>query len=128
MTQEECLQTKEKESTDRILLVTTFNRHTTFIAEIARRNWNFLQSNERLARIFNSNHQEKVEKRPSNWGKMIPINNASKYHRTVDTFGKMMSPTVAAHNLVFLSCMRQISRENCENFFRDCGYQLLHVT
>ena len=27
--------------------------HTTFIAEIARRNWNFLQSKERLAPIFN---------------------------------------------------------------------------
>ena len=36
---------------------------------------------------------------------MIPINNASKYHRTVAAFGKMMSPTVAAHNLVLLSCM-----------------------
>ena len=36
---------------------------------------------------------------------MIPINNASKYHRTVAAFGKMMLPTVAAHNLVFLSCM-----------------------
>ena len=34
-------------------LVTTFNPHTTLIAEIARRNWNFLQSKERLARIFN---------------------------------------------------------------------------
>ena len=32
--------------------VTTFNPHTTFIAEIARRNWNFLQSKERLGRIF----------------------------------------------------------------------------
>ena len=36
---------------------------------------------------------------------MNPINNASKYHRTVTSFGKMMSPTIAAHNLVFLSCM-----------------------
>ena len=53
MTQEECLQTRERESTDRIPLVTTFNPHTTFIAEIARRNWNFLQSKERLAHIFN---------------------------------------------------------------------------
>ena len=53
MTQEECLQTRERESTDRIPLVTTFNPHTTFIAEIARRNWNFLQSKERLANIFN---------------------------------------------------------------------------
>ena len=53
LTQEECLRTRERESTDRIPLVTTFNPHTTFIAEIARRNWNFLQSKERLARIFN---------------------------------------------------------------------------
>ncbi|CAH3171643.1 unnamed protein product, partial [Porites lobata] len=53
MTQEECLQTRERESTDRIPLVTTFNPHTTFIAEIAKRNWNFLQSKERLAHIFN---------------------------------------------------------------------------
>ena len=62
---------------------------------------------EKAARCMNnSNHQEKVfKKRPSNWGKMIPINNASKYHRTVAAFGKMMSPTVAPHNLVFLSCM-----------------------
>ena len=36
LTQEECLQTKEREPTDRILLVTTFNSHTTFIAEIAK--------------------------------------------------------------------------------------------
>ena len=36
---------------------------------------------------------------------MIPINNASKYHTTVSAFGKMMSPTVAALNLVFLSWM-----------------------
>ena len=53
MTQEECLQTREREPNNRIPLVTTFNPHTTFIAEIARRNWNFLQSKERLAHIFN---------------------------------------------------------------------------
>ena len=53
LTQEECLQTKEREPTDRIPLVTTFNTHTTFIAEIAKRNWNFLQSKERLSLIFN---------------------------------------------------------------------------
>lgn len=53
MSQEECLQTRERESTDRIPLVTTFNPHTTFIAETARRNWNVLQSKERLAHIFN---------------------------------------------------------------------------
>ena len=62
---------------------------------------------EKATRCMNNpNHQEKVlKKRPSNWGKMIPINNSSKYHRTVAAFGKMMSPTVAAHSLVFLSCM-----------------------
>ena len=53
LTQEECLQTKEREPTDRIPLVTTFKPHTTFIAEIAKRNWNFLQSKERLSLIFN---------------------------------------------------------------------------
>ena len=53
LTQEECLKTKEREPTDRIPLVTTFNPHTTFIAEIAKRNWNFLQSKERLSLIFN---------------------------------------------------------------------------
>lgn len=37
-TQEECLQTKEREPIDRIPLVTTFNPHTTFIAEIAKPN------------------------------------------------------------------------------------------
>ena len=37
-TQEECLQTKEREPIDRIPLVTTFNPHTTFIAEIAEPN------------------------------------------------------------------------------------------
>jgi len=52
LTQEECLQTKEREPTDRVPLVTTFNPHTTFIAEIPTRNWNFLQSKERLSLIF----------------------------------------------------------------------------
>ena len=53
MAQDECLQTRDRESTDRIPLVTTFNPHTTFIVQIARRNWNFLQCKERLANIFN---------------------------------------------------------------------------
>ena len=53
LTQEEFLQTKEREPTDRIPLVITFNPHITFIAEITERNWNFLQSKERLSLIFN---------------------------------------------------------------------------
>ena len=53
LTQEECLQTKERQPMDRIPLVTTYNPHATFIAEVAKRNWNFLQSKERLALIFN---------------------------------------------------------------------------
>ena len=39
-------------SVNRVPLVTTFNPRTTFIAEIAKRNWNFLQSKERLSLIF----------------------------------------------------------------------------
>ena len=53
LSQEECLQTKQKKSTDRIPFVTTYNPHTTYIAEIAHRNWTFLQSKERMARVFN---------------------------------------------------------------------------
>ena len=56
MAQEECPQTRKRESTNRIHLVTTFNRYFTFIAEIVIRNWSFLQSKERLAGIFNKPH------------------------------------------------------------------------
>ena len=52
LTQEESLRARERGTTNRILLVTTYNPHTSFIAEIANRNWHFLQSKERLARIF----------------------------------------------------------------------------
>ena len=56
LTQGECLQTKERQPMDRIPLVTTYNPHATFIAEVAKRSWNFLQSKERLALIFNKPH------------------------------------------------------------------------
>ena len=52
LTQEESLQARERVSVNRTPLVTTFNPHTAFIAEIANRNWHFLQSKERLAHIF----------------------------------------------------------------------------
>ena len=52
LTQEESLRARERGNTNRIPLVTTYNPHTSFIAEIANRNWHFLQSKERLARIF----------------------------------------------------------------------------
>lgn len=52
ITQEESLRARERGTTNRIPLVTTYNPHTKFIAEIANRNWHFLQSKERLARIF----------------------------------------------------------------------------
>ncbi|XP_068670909.1 uncharacterized protein [Montipora foliosa] len=42
---------RERVSIDRTPLVTTFNPHAAFIA-IANRNWQFLQSKERLAHIF----------------------------------------------------------------------------
>ena len=47
-----CRQDRRK-STDRIPFVTTYNPHTTYMAEIAHRNWAFLQSKERMARVFN---------------------------------------------------------------------------
>ena len=47
------LQTKERQPMDRIPFVITYNTHSTLIAEVAKRNWNFLQSKERLALIFN---------------------------------------------------------------------------
>ena len=51
--QEQCLEMREnKELRTRIPLVTTYNPHTTYIAEIAHRHWRFLKSKERLSRIF----------------------------------------------------------------------------
>ena len=38
LTQGECLQTKERQAMDRIPLVTTYNPHATFFAEVAKRN------------------------------------------------------------------------------------------
>ena len=52
LTQEESFQARERHTTARIPLVTTYNPHTSYIAEIANRNWHFLQSKDRLARIF----------------------------------------------------------------------------
>ena len=51
--QEQCLEMREnKELRNRIPLVTTYNPHTTYTAEIAHRHWGFLKSKERLSRIF----------------------------------------------------------------------------
>ena len=52
LTQEECLQTKERQPMDRIPLFTTCNPNATVISEVAKRSWTFLQSMERLALIF----------------------------------------------------------------------------
>ena len=52
LTQEESLRTRERETISRIPLVTTYNPHTMFIAGVANRHWDFLQSKERLAHIF----------------------------------------------------------------------------
>ena len=52
LTQEESLPARDRETTNRISLVTTHNPHTTFIAERANGHWHFLQLKERLARIF----------------------------------------------------------------------------
>ena len=52
LTQEESLQLREKGTNSRIPLVTKYNLHTSFISGIANRNWHFLQSKERLAKLF----------------------------------------------------------------------------
>ena len=52
LTQEQCLKIREKSTTNRIPLVTTYSPYTAYTAEIANRNWNFLKSKERLAAIF----------------------------------------------------------------------------
>ena len=52
LTQEESLRARDRGTTNRILVVTTQNPHTTFIAETANTHWYFLQLKERLARIL----------------------------------------------------------------------------
>ena len=52
LTQGESLRTRERHTTNRIPLVTTYNPRTSYIAEVANRNWHFLQSKERVAHIF----------------------------------------------------------------------------
>ena len=51
LTQDESLRARERHTTNRIPLVTTYNPRTSYIAEVANRNWHFLQSKERLAHI-----------------------------------------------------------------------------
>ena len=50
--QEESLQPTNRGTNRRIPLVTTYNPHTLFISGIANRNWHFLQSKERLGKLF----------------------------------------------------------------------------
>ena len=52
LTQDESLRGRKRHTTNRIPLVTTYNPRTSYIAEVANRNWHFLQSKERLAHIF----------------------------------------------------------------------------
>lgn len=52
LTQDESLRVRERHTTSRIPFVTTYNPRTSYIAEVANRNWHFLQSKERLAHIF----------------------------------------------------------------------------
>ena len=46
------MQIRERHTTSCIPFVTTYNPRTSCIAEVANRNWHFLQSKERLAHIF----------------------------------------------------------------------------
>ena len=43
---------KERYTISRIPLVTTYNPRTSYVAEVANRNWPLVQSKERLAQIF----------------------------------------------------------------------------
>ena len=52
LTQDESLRVRDRHTTSRIPFVTTYNPRTSYIAEVASRNWHFLQSKERLAHIF----------------------------------------------------------------------------
>ena len=52
LTQNESLRARERYTTSRIPLLTTYNPRTSSIAEVANGNWHFLQSKERLAHIF----------------------------------------------------------------------------
>ena len=52
LTQDESLRVRERHTTSCIPFVTTYNPRTSYIAEVANRNWHFLQSKERLAHIF----------------------------------------------------------------------------
>ena len=52
LTQDENLRARERHTTSCIPLVTTHNPRTSYIAEVANRNWHFLQPKKRLAHIF----------------------------------------------------------------------------
>ena len=52
LTQDKSLRARERHTISRIPFVTTNNPHTSYIADVAKRNWHFLQSKERLAHIF----------------------------------------------------------------------------
>ena len=52
LTQDKSLQVRERHTNSRIPFVTTYNPRTSYIAEVAHRNWHFLQSKERLAHTF----------------------------------------------------------------------------
>ena len=52
LTQDKSLRERERHTSSRIPFVTTYNPLTLYIAELANRNWHFLQSKERLAHIF----------------------------------------------------------------------------
>ena len=52
LTQDASLQANKRHTTSCIPLVTTYNPRKSYIAEVANRNWHFLQSKERLAHIF----------------------------------------------------------------------------
>ena len=90
LTQDESLRVRERHTTSRIPFVTTYNPRTSYIAEVANRNWHFLQSKERLDHIF--------RERP------VIAYKRSKSLRDVLVITTFMHRTSEAHAIIKGSC------------------------
>ena len=90
LTQDESLRVRERHTTSRIPFVTIYNPRTSYIAEVANRNWHFLQSKERLAHIF--------RERP------VIAYKRSKSLRDVLVKNKLMDRTSEGHAIIKDSC------------------------
>ena len=122
MTQEECPQARERESTDRIPLVTTFNPHTSFISEITRRNWNFLPSKERLTRIFNKPHLAAYRRPKSLRDRLVSTkfkrDDNTPAPRGCETYGKLVQTNRQNRHIfptVTIMTFKKFNSVNCQS-------------